>query len=714
MKPRLTQTWRVAAGRYFPLQSVNARCFRVRAGTLILVLGGYLATVGTAGCGHTKRPHTGPEVTSFTIEGNDTYTSSEIKEKIVTEPTGWWPFASRKDYDPVTWDKDQARIKRLYGTHGYYQAEVTATKVPETVARDPNAKVNLKITVKEGPATKVRTMEISGDESLTEAQRKKLRTKPLLTPGKNFDEPRWDDSKRLITERLLETGYATAEVTGRATVDLVTHEADGTIWIRPGEVYRFGDLQLEQMRAPHINPVWIDEQVRLAAPSGEVFSPEAIVEAQKRVFGMGVFSQVEVETGKPDLKTQKVPIVVRTSTAPFHLLRLGGGVGFDQVRNEARLIGEWSDSNFLYGLRSLRVRSMVGWAFVPDAYQNLGGPGGNGIRNGFVGRLRTDFEQPRLFNAPSLKLGLHSEVERQLQEAYTSSSGRLGPEFIWQIRSDLRFSLGYTVDTTYLVAVKELPATYTSNILGCPVGEEGCWQWLSYLSQRLTYDRRDDPIEPREGFYVDMELQEAGGPLAGNFTYIRAVGDVRGYTSFGRLTLAARAQAGSLFSSGSVDDTPILQRLYAGGGMSMRGFGFRRLSPLAAVSNPRTPEDVFTVPIGGNGLAVGNVEGRYLIGKSLLLATFYDAGAVTRQTWAAGIFDNMFHALGVGIRYLTPVGVLRFDVARRFPGVTRDVPFPPGSNFVENTSCFGFGGNSGPGVLSDGLCQLHLSIGEAF
>ena len=704
---------------------VSTRFFLVSGVTRVCLLSAYFATLALSACANTKQRHTGPEVTSFKIEGNDIYSSSEIKEKIVTESTGWWPFAKRKDYDPVTWDKDQERIRRLYGSQGHYRAEVTATKVPLNVARDAHAKVQLKITVKEGLPTKVRNLDVQGDEALTEEQRKKLRTRLLLVPGKNFGELRWDDSKGLIAERLLETGYATAEVSGRATVDLVTHQADATIWIRPGEVYHFGDLQLDQKRTPHINPVWINEQVRLAAPLGQVFSPQAIEEAQKRVYAMGVFSQVELETGKPDPDTRRIPLILHSTTAPFHLLRLGGGAGFDQVRNEVRLIGEWSNNNFAGGLRTLRVRSLVGWAFLPDVLKNVGSEGGTaGVRNAAIGRLRSDFEQPRLFDAPALKLALHGEAERQLQEAFTASSGRMGPEIIWQIRTDLRFSIGYTLDASYLEVVSEIPSLFAATIAGCPAGKDRCWLWLSYLSQRLTFDRRDDPVQPRKGYYFDVEFQEAGGPLAGDFSYVRAVGDVRGYMSWGRLTLAARAQAGSLFSaSGTTDDTPILQRLYGGGGMSMRGFGYRRLSQLAAVLDPgdeAKAENLFTIPIGGNGMTVGNVEGRYLVSKSVLLATFYDAGAVTRESWEQGIFGKAFHALGVGVRFLTPVGAIRLDVARRLPNLgSRNVNLVAGVEegmvtFAENTSCFGFGGNSGPGVLSDGLCQIHLSIGEAF
>lgn len=158
--------------------------------------------------------------------------------------------------------------------------------------------------------------------------------------------------------------------------------------------------------------------------------------------------------------------------------------------------------------------------------------------------------------------------------------------------------------------------------------------------------------------------------------------------------------------------------------MSMRGFGYRRLSPLAAVvpaHSANIAENLETVPIGGNALALGNLEARLAVTDTLIVATFYDAGSITSGTWSQELFDSFYHAVGIGLRYLTPVGAIRLDVGRRFAGrghrdVTMAADIPGGMpNFIDNTSCFGIGGNAGSGVvLSDGLCQLHLSIGEAF
>ena len=85
------------------------------------------------------------------ISGNDEISSRDIKEKIVTSKTGWWPFAHRQYFDPVTWQSDLKRIERLYVARGFYQAEV----VKDEVRPDSDDGVDVAVTVSEGQPTHI-------------------------------------------------------------------------------------------------------------------------------------------------------------------------------------------------------------------------------------------------------------------------------------------------------------------------------------------------------------------------------------------------------------------------------------------------------------------------------------------------------------------------------------------------------------------------------
>jgi translocation and assembly module TamA len=287
-----------------------------------------------------------------------------------------------------------------------------------------------------------------------------------------------------------------------------------------------------------------------------------------------------------------------------------------------------------------------------------------------------------------------------------------------------------------LIDANGVPSSSPALFFGCP--RTTCK--LSYLEQQVTWDRRDDRLEPQRGYYLSISFQEGGGPLGGTFSYLRVEPDARFYASFfkgQRLTLAARVHFGSLFPA-SGQTSPIISRFYAGGAASERGFNYRRLSPLFAAGTSTVPPhnglittlgapDGITVPIGGNGLAEGSFEIRYNITGNLVLATFLDMGFVTVDNLVDGwrrqpnyFFGNMQYAVGLGLRYRTIVGPIRLDIARRLPiGPPLTIvnqPIPVNLPAAD-TTCFGIGFLGGKGTRAgspEGVCAFHLSIGEAF
>jgi translocation and assembly module TamA len=214
---------------------------------------------------------------------------------------------------------------------------------------------------------------------------------------------------------------------------------------------------------------------------------------------------------------------------------------------------------------------------------------------------------------------------------------------------------------------------------------------------------------------------------------VRLLPEARGYYSFGDeehpFTLAGRVRLGLLFQTHG-DDAPIPVRFFSGGN-DMRGFSSRRLAPYAVV-NPfncrgQLAIDSLTkgcdqkgdvLPVGGNTLIEWSVELRWNVWRELTIATFVDAGFVRKEGFGLDLFVEMNWAVGIGIRYRTPIGPIRLDLAARLPfGAPLEQYGTNRHDNLVNRGCF-LGVAQGHSDVYPGSpesqCAFHLSIGEAF
>ncbi len=746
----------------YPCVDVAARHHRQLL--LVLVLLAFSAGCATTSSG-AQAPDQ-PKVVGLDIQGTDQVKSSDIKEKIVTSKTPWWepfnPFVSPNYFDPNTWQADLKRILRYYESEGFYQAKILS----EAVRPRGDDAVALEVNVSEGQPTRITAIGVTGLEALPAAHQEKALEELPLVQGNVFREEDWEATKEAVQQRLRELGYAEATVGGEVRVDVVTQGAQVDLRVEPGPRYRFGTIFVATDANPQVNPRRIIEQAQGAVHKGDWFSESALAEAQARVFRMGVFGAVKVNRGAPDRDSRTVPVVVDVREAPFRSIRLGGGVGVDAARQEVRALGEWSHRNFFGGLRRLTVGGRLGYAFIPNitaAFDKID-IDGDGVGDepnittphGLVGQLYVQFEQPR-FLARDLRLQASLTGERGLEQAYNFIGGRGRGGVVWQPHPDFSLNSSYNLEVYRLQGQRGLQdqTTVPPLVLGCPAGNgqlDTCNISVSYLEEIAEWDRRNDPLAPSSGYYAALSLQGGGGPLLGDYTFGRVLPEVRGYINFGpkdRFVLATRLRMGTLLTPVITNETgervrqesAIVNRFFAGGGSSMRGFNARRLSPMNR-SNPSAeqPSDQ-VVPIGGNSLVETSVELRYKLFKDVELAAFHDSGLAGAGSLNLGprqddirkesgrIFgDYHYQAVGIGVRYFTIVGPIRLDIARRL-NIGKPLPiFDPTTGQAGETvngfkDCFGLGANKGSDGKSvavpyagapEGLCTFFLSIGEAF
>ncbi|MBS0333021.1 MAG: outer membrane protein assembly factor [Proteobacteria bacterium] len=169
----------------------------------------------------------------------------------------------------------------------------------------------------------------------------------------------------------------------------------------------------------------------------------------------------------------------------------------------------------------------------------------------------------------------------------------------------------------------------------------------------MALDRSDDPLDPRRGWRVSGRVEPTFLTGDGSFAYLKLQSQVTGYLPFdakGDTVLAGRLHLGSI-TNGTVGDIPAPQRFFAGGGGSVRGFGYQEVGPRLA---DNTPE-------GGLSLAEASVELRHRLNDTWGVVAFVDAGTVGDRS-LPNFADSSIGA-GLGLRYNLGFGPIRVDLA---------------------------------------------------
>ena len=632
-----------------------------------------LTLVSLGNCTQEQELHPdAPVLRSLRFVGNDSFSDSELREGLVTQVGSWVPFTRSPRFDAASFQGDLARLTTYYQARGYFEMRIRHTAI-EPAGKDA---VRVTVAVEEGQPSMVRKIELTGIESLPAAFRDRLQGGLPLAPGAVFTDQAYRAAKAAVLVRLHDDAFAEAQIQGRANVDKLAHAVDITFAITPGGHYVYKDFVIRGNSRVPINR--IQRELDGVMKKGGDFQSSDLDEAQRRIYALGVFSNAQVEPGAPDLDAGSLPIVVEVTEAPFHTFRAGVGIGIDIEHQELHVTGGYTNRDFLGGLRRLDFDNLVALEWLPGVFNPI-----ESAVPAFTSTLK--LTQPEIFSyntdlIPSLQV----ERDAELGFGYWAFRGRLG--LPWKIAPSLTLTPAYSAELlvfdsgTAFSGIDLSPTALLS--LSCQV----CV--LSYVEQTLVWDRRNDKSEPSSGFFLQLDIQEAGGPLGGSFSNTRWLPEGRAYFPLGkRDVLAIRLQLGALFTYGGTT-SPIDQRFFLGGIDSVRGYGAQRLSPMVRVNtcapivNPKNPGGpkipsplcqgvnqgvgILDIQVGGNGMVEGSVELRHTLSDVLHLVAFVDTGEVTQQPFA---FDFSAQGLaitpGLGIRFITPIGALRADFAYR-------------------------------------------------
>jgi translocation and assembly module TamA len=383
-------------------------------------------------------------------------------------------------------------------------------------------------------------------------------------------------------------------------VDPARHSAEAVLHYDSGPRYRFGEVQVQQTAfAPDLITRYIHIQ------PGDVYDATEVARLQRTLLDSGLFSVVEVSPRFGTRADRRVPLDVRLEARKRHAYSVGLGASTD----------EGPRMRLGYENRRLNERGHSATAML-----RLSAP-----RSGLDLAYNIPLRDPSNERLSLLAGYQNEEIDNNQSEIFKTGvrySRRHSENLLetWFVEaSQERFSIGEDSGSSRLI----MPGT--------------AWDW----------SRGDDPIYPRRAWRVAVELRGAARVLASDVDFVRAQLSAKRILPIGDNRLIARGEIGQSLVAG-FDELPASQRFFAGGDNSVRGYGYRELGP----------RDASGQVIGGQRLLVGSLELERPIRDGWSMAVFADSGDAFN-----GRDLQLHHAVGVGVRWRSPVGPVRVDLA---------------------------------------------------
>jgi len=562
---------------------------------------------------------------------------------------------------------DLERLKTVLESFGYYQSyvEIRIDGLPlddpgvgeELTSRSKDDDAEIKITFSIGPLYHLRKIEIDG--TVPHGVEKALQLEggapaiaaDVLAAG-----------ERLQTA-LEDQGYAFAKVdTPIAYEDPPNRVLDIKFHVETGNLVKIGDIRirgLKKMKEPVVRK-------RLLVHTGEQYGATKVEAARKDLLALGVFSSVSVRLGnKPDSEG-RLPITFNARERPGHAVSVSGAYSSDLGGSTGV---SWTKRNVSGGADSLTLSA--------TAINLGGGTSSNGIGYDVNGKyLIPDWrqrDQTLQVAAGSIRQFLDAydqtaytasvTVNRKINGILTLSAGLgLEQEHINQHECNVgQCNEDINVEPSCIEIVPPLSPDTKVEDKPPACNERFSYTLLSVpITALLNTTGQDSPLaDATHGMRVSLSVTPtfSFGHPSTRFFVTQGTGslyfdlkDIGLNNDPGRSVLALRALAG-LAIGASQFSLPPDQRFYAGGSGTIRGYRYQSVGPLFPNGNP----------IGGTAINAGTAEFRQRFGESFGAAVFLDAGNVSQNL--SPFNGQLEFGAGVGVRYYTPIGPIRLDVA---------------------------------------------------
>lgn len=415
----------------------------------------------------------------------------------------------------------------------------------------------------------------------------------------------YDGLRQLVRNRASRLGYFDGEfLTRRLEVDPEARSADIRIEFESGERYRLGGVTFNE---GHGFEQTLLERFVTFEP-GELYHADKVAQLSRDLSNSGYFSGVVVDASPSEAEDRVIPVSASLRTRDPR--SVGAGVGFSTDVGP-RFRGTWTEHwiNSRGHRRGAETelsqprQSISGWYELP-----LDPPMTDSIR------LTTGYQREDIEDVESERLTLGQQWRHQLDNGWLRVTS-----LRWEGE---RFRIGgVDARTTRLF----MPGIGFSKL------------------------QADSPLDPSRGYRLQFDVAGGLRDFLSTVDVVHVTAQAKGlYTFADRHRILSRIEVGGI-ATNRFSDVPPSLRFFAGGDQSVRGYGYETLSP----------EDEDGNSVGGRFRLVGSVEYQYQFAEKWRVAAFIDEGNAIDD-----VFDQLATGVGAGIRWISPVGPLRFDIAR--------------------------------------------------
>jgi translocation and assembly module TamA len=520
---------------------------------------------------------------------------------------------------------------------GYWDARFSYRIETGTEPAEVPAKVI--VTAEPGPLYHVAEINVLGPERRPLVIPRDLKALPLL-PG---DPARTEPVVAAETALLADLGHAghpfAKKIDRRVVIDHEARTMAVTYVLDPGPRMRVGPATISGLS--RLDPAYVERRFRWRA--GEVYDHDKVEETRRALIDSGLFSAVKIEPVSDPADPDRV--AMRIGTVERAHRTIGVGAAYNTSEGAAARVF-WENRNLFGQAEYLHLS-------VEAGTQKLGTSG--------------TFRRPD-FLAIDQDLVARAEIARENPAAYDSRYAR------FSFGLERRFGPGLIAGGG--ISIEKANVDQEADVGPVPASERSQRYALIGLPLFVKLDRSDDLLNPTSGYRLQANFVPYQSFAGSELTFVseRVAGSVyKRLGSSDRYIVAAFAAISSI-QGASLAELPADKRIYAGGGGSIRAYGYQMAGPLDANDNP----------IGGKSSLELSVEARIRVTKTIGIVPFFDAGSFYRSPLPQ-LGERIFYGPGLGLRYYTPFGPVRLDLA---------TPLRRRS--------------------ADALVQVYISLGQAF